>query len=112
MPTRSVAYQGYGRGLDLDMIDDLNDFATEGLVPDLTFLLDIEPAVGLARQSNRTRMEEEAAAFHNRVRDGFLDIAEDNPKRVVVIDCSAGIDSVFERVRSAYEAHYRNRTGA
>ena len=69
----SVAYQGYGRGLDVACIEELNARATGGLVPDLTVLLDLDSAVGLARQKERNRMEAEELAFHQRVRQGFLE---------------------------------------
>ncbi|HEY3330367.1 MAG TPA: dTMP kinase [Capsulimonadaceae bacterium] len=105
----SLAYQGYGRGLSLDLVKTLNQFATRGLWPDLTLLLDIAPATGLARQPERTRMEDEALEFHERVHAGFLEIASNNPDRVVRIDASGTIDDVAERIRTAYEAHYRNR---
>jgi len=68
----SLAYQGYGRGIEIDLINRLNGFATHGLWPDLTILIDVDPAVGLARQAERTRMEEEGIEFHRRVHDGFL----------------------------------------
>ncbi len=84
----SVAYQGYGRGLDVAEIDGLNAYATDGLVPHLTLLLDIDPAVGLARQKERSRMEGEALAFHHRVRAGFLALAEQHPERFRVLDAA------------------------
>lgn len=104
----SLAYQGYGRGLDLDIVRGLNDFATEGLWPDLTLLLDIDPADGLARQAERTRMENEAIEFHRRVHAGFLAIAADQPSRVARIDAAGSVEEVAERIRSAYETHSRN----
>lgn len=84
----SVAYQGYGRGLDVAEIDALNSYATGGLVPDLTVLLDLDPALGLARQRERTRMEAEALPFHTRVRAGFLELAQRSPARFLVLDAS------------------------
>src|SRR5690606_29401570 len=71
----SIAYQGYGRGLDLGLIEDLNRRATGGLTPDLTVLLDIDPAAGLSRAASRSshdRLESAGLEFHQRVRDGFL----------------------------------------
>ena len=98
----SVAYQGYGRGLSIEMIQTLNDFATGGIVPDLTFLLNVDPAIGLSRQSNITRMEEESLAFHQRVTNGFLKIASDNPDRFVVIDASRPIEHVEAKICSEF----------
>ncbi|MBV9851347.1 MAG: dTMP kinase [Armatimonadetes bacterium] len=92
----SLAYQGYGRGLDLAEIERLNAYATRGLTPDLTVLLDLDPAVGLARQRARTRMEKEALAFHQRVRDGFLDIAARAPSRFLILDAAQSADAVAD----------------
>ncbi|MDR3707381.1 MAG: dTMP kinase [Capsulimonadaceae bacterium] len=108
----SLAYQGYGRGIDLEFVSTLNEFAVEGLWPDLTLLLDIDPAEGLARQMARTRMEEEAIDFHRRVHAGFLAIARQNPDRVAVIDADGSLEEVAERIRIAYEAHHRNHASA
>ena len=90
----SLAYQGYGRGLDLAEIASLNAYATSGLTPDLTFLLDLDPAVGLARQKERSVMEEEALPFHQRIRVGFLALAEAEPSRWRVLDSSQPPDLV------------------
>lgn len=84
----SVAYQGSGRGLDIGEIDGLNAYATGGLVPDVTFLLDLDPVIGLARQQERSRMEGEALPFHARVRAGFLALAARYPGRFCVLDAS------------------------
>jgi len=108
----SVAYQGYGRGIDISLIESLNDFATEGLMPDLTLLLDIDPTVGLSRQSQKTKMEFEPLSFHVAVRNGFLAIAASHPNRIEVIDSSGSIESVAAKIRTAYETHYCSRAGA
>lgn len=84
----SVAYQGYGRGLDIGEIDGLNAYATGGLTPDVTFLLDLDPAIGLARQKERSRMEAEALPFHQRVHAGFLALAARYPERFCVLDAA------------------------
>lgn len=97
----SLAYQGYGRGLDLAEIDALNAYATRGLLPDLTFLLDLDPAVGLARQKERSVMEEEALPFHRRIRAGFLALAEAEPSRWRVVDSSRPPDVVQEEIWAA-----------
>ena len=92
----SAAYQGYGRGLDLLEIAALNAYATGGLLPDLTFLLDLDPAVGLARQKERSVMEEESLPFHQRIRAGFLALAEAEPSRWRVVDSARLPDAVQE----------------
>jgi dTMP kinase len=84
----TTAYQGYGRSLDLAMVKAINDTATQGLKPDLTVLSDIPAEKGLARKRGREqdRFEEENMAFHYRVRDGFLKLANDEPQRWLVIN--------------------------
>jgi len=108
----SVAYQGYGRQIDLEAVDRLNEFATGGLLPDITFLLDIDPAIGLKRQAERTRMEQEDLSFHERVREGYLAQARKYPQRFVVIDAKANADAVARMIWEAYEAHSRHRARA
>ena len=97
----SVAYQGYARQLDPVQIARLNTFATGGLTPDHTFLLDIDPAVGLARQAVKTSMEREPTAFHNRVRDGFLRLSTQEPDRFTVVDASQDPDEIAEQIWGA-----------
>lgn len=84
----TVVYQGYGRGLDLDELRSLNTFATGGLQPDLTLLFDLPPEVGLARQLEKDRLDEESMAFHERVRAGFLEEAKLHPLRYKVLDAT------------------------
>lgn len=99
----TTAYQGYGRGLPLDQVVRLNTFATSGLVPDLTIVLDLDPAEGLVRATGggADRLEAEELAFHERVRDGFLAIAAEEPERVVVVSAAGTPAEVFVRVLSA-----------
>jgi len=84
----TLAYQGYGRGLDTDAIRDVNDIATDGMSPDLIVLLDIPVEAGLSRKKSRERdrFESESLAFHSRVRRGYLDLAEADPQRWLVVD--------------------------
>jgi dTMP kinase len=86
----TVAYQGYGRGLDPELIGELNVRATGGVLPDLTLLFDLDPAVGLRRIGRRRRdaFEREALAFHRRVRRGYLEIHRAEPKRVRLLDAA------------------------
>jgi dTMP kinase len=101
----SVAYQGYGRGLDLAEIETLNTYATQGLLPDLTVLLDLDPAIGLLRQQDRTVMEEEALPFHQRIRAGFLSLVAAAPARWLVIDAARSPEAVHEDIWSAVAPH-------
>ena len=94
----SLAYQGYGRGLGRDAVHLLNAFATGGLVPDLTILLDLEPTVGLERQSDRNRMESETLAFHERVRKGFLSEAANDTKRFCVLDATQAVEDLHRQI--------------
>ena len=97
----SVAYQGAGRTLDAAEVAGLSRWATGGLVPDLTVLLDLEPAVGLARAGRRgpaDRLESESLAFHRRVRAGFLALAAAEPGRYLVLDAGAPADHVLGAV--------------
>jgi len=98
----SIAYQGYARGLGRDAVFHLNTFAIDGVVPDVTFLLDLPAEVGLARQSHRNRMEAESLEFHIRVRKGFLHEAGNNPERFCVLDAS--------RDSAIIQAEIRERT--
>ncbi len=90
----TVAYQGYGRGFDLKLLGELNHLASEGMLPDVTIVLDCPAETGLARTRARARgnergpdrFEGERIEFHRRVRDGFLTIARNEPGRVTVID--------------------------
>jgi dTMP kinase len=107
----TVAYQGYGRGLDLTLVERLNAVATDGLRPDLTFLLDLDPAVGLARvggrlaqpRQRRDRLEEEVLEFHQRVRTGYRALAAREPERVVVLDAAQGMLEIEARIRGHIE---------
>jgi dTMP kinase len=97
----TLAYQGYGAGVDLEHLRFLADAATDGLHPDLTLILDLPVDVGLARKApgDVTRFEAEYdLAFHRRVRDGFLAIAAAEPARVAIIDATGAIDEVSAEV--------------
>ena len=112
----TLAYQGFGRGLDLDLIRRLNQFATDGLTPDLTILLDLDPGIGLERcvrsshsdAASRDRIEAEPLAFHQRVRGGYLALARQEPERIRLIDARLTIPEIeiavwdeFMRVKSS-----------
>ena len=100
----SVAYQGFGRGLDIDAIDWLNQFATDGLKPDLTLYFDIEVEEGLARiaaNSNRevNRLDMEGLDLHRKVRQGYLSLLEREGNRIEKIDASLPLDQVIENTQ-------------
>jgi dTMP kinase len=84
----TVTYQSYGRGLDLKMVESMNKTSTNGLVPDLTVLLDVPVEKGLDRKKDKNpdRFELENISFHRRVRDGYLKLAKERPQRWLVID--------------------------
>lgn len=99
----TLAYQGHAAGVPLDVIRALAEAATDGLDPDLTFLLDVPAEVGLGRKSAEdvTRFEAEFDLdFHRRVRDGFLAIARSEPGRVVVIDATRDVETVAAEIAS------------
>jgi dTMP kinase len=84
----TVAYQGYGQGVDVQTIGELNMLATGGVLPDLTLVLDLDPMVGMQRIRDRAldAFEKMDLAFHRRVREGYLEIAHSDKNRVVVLD--------------------------
>jgi dTMP kinase len=104
----TLAYQGFGRRLDLDELRTLNDWATARLVPDLTLLFDLSEEAGLRRARSRndastalqdeSRFEAEDLRFHRRVREGYLSLAKAEPRRWVVIDGDGTPDEVFARL--------------
>lgn len=95
----TVAYQGYGRDQDLEMIQTLNRIATNNIIPDLTILIDIEPNEGLSRAGKGDRIEQEDLAFHQAIRAGYLKIAEKEPNRVKVVEGNKDIDSLHQVIR-------------
>ena len=101
----TVAYQGYGRGVDPDLIRELNVRATGGVLPDLTLLFDLDPAEGFRRMGRRRRdaFERETLAFHRRVRRGYLEILRAEPKRVRLIDAAPAPAKVAAEVQAVVE---------
>jgi len=101
----TTAYQSYGRGIDLEMVKAVNNAATQGLKPDLTILLDMSVEEGLARKKikRQDRFEQEAIAFHQRVREGYLKLAAAEPQRWLVIDATQSKEKIaqiiWQRVR-------------
>jgi dTMP kinase len=98
----SLAYQGAGRRLDSEALRQINQVATGGLTPELTFLLDLPPAAGLGRRARSAdRLEAEPEQFHERVRSGFLDLADAEPRRYLVIDGSRDQSEISREIQAA-----------
>lgn len=96
----TLAYQGYGRGLNIAELITINDYATNGLKPDLTILLDIEPGLTVARMAKRKadRLEGEKIEFHQRVRSGYLELAKRDSTRFLIIDAQRSIAEIHEEI--------------
>lgn len=95
----TVAYQGYGRGLDLEQIYNLNKIATSGLKPDLTIVLDVDVETSQKRVgTQKDRMESAGIEFFERVRKGFLEIAKQEPDRVKVVDSTQSIEEIHKQI--------------
>ena len=96
----SLAYQGYARGIGVEEIRSINLFATEDITPDVTIYFDVEPEIGLARiAANQdrevNRLDLENRLFHNKVREGYLKLVENEPERIKMIDASLSPEEVF-----------------
>ncbi len=118
----TTAYQGYGRGLDLDLIERLNDAAGHGIEPDLTILLDCPVETGFERIRSRyrdgssrggggtpDRMETEDRAFHERIRQGYLRLAEEKGHRIRVVDASEGVEEVYGQIMDCLHQALKER---
>ena len=99
----TLAYQGYGHQVDLDVLRNLLDFSTDGLKPDLTLLIDIPVKTGLERKrknhSEWNRLDAYEEAFHNRVRQGYFDLAKEDPQRWVIVNAAQPIAQVQSKMR-------------
>jgi dTMP kinase len=112
----TLAYQGYARGLDRGLLTRLSLVASQGIVPDRTFLFDLPVERGLSRRrseelqgTQQNRIDRESQAFHNRVRRGFLDLARRQPHRITVLDGTADPESLAEQLRSLVVAFLKRR---
>lgn len=104
----SIAYQGYARGVGVELVEQLSMLATQGIQPDLTILLDLDPAqvhsrtdtdsVQNSQREERTRFDVEAEAFHRRVREGFQMLALKYPARIKVVDASRTVEAIHEDI--------------
>ena len=103
----TLAYQGYGRKLNIDLLEEFNNMATGNLYPDITFLLDIDPAIGRKRIKSQRgangldRMELEALKFHRQIRNGFLELAAKYPQRIRVIDSTLSIEEIHNIIKES-----------
>ncbi|MGH2620578.1 MAG: dTMP kinase [Anaerolineales bacterium] len=110
----SLAYQGYGHQLDLDQLRSVTEFVTGGLVPDLTLLLDLPSEVGLNRRKEAglwNRLDDYDLAFHERVRDGYLRLAQAEPRRWVVIDATRSKSDIQQMMQQAVQARFSATPG-
>ncbi len=110
----TVAYQGYGRGIDLTLIDSLDLISTGRLRPDITILLDTDVETGLKRNrevKKSDRIESEDISFHEKVREGFISIASKERDRIRVVDCSGGTESVQMKIRSVIDQLLSSKIG-
>lgn len=105
----TMAYQGYGRNLSHALIEQLNHIATEGLTSDLTLWLDVDPGVGLSRARRRQqpldRMESAGLAFHQAVRQGFVDLAKKYPERTIRIDANQSEVDVTQQIQTIVQSY-------
>ena len=105
----TLAYQGYGRGIDLGLLRSLNDIASQGIEPDLTLLFDCPVEIGLSRTAQRQskmtlgrsedRFEREKIEFHERIRAGFLELARAEPHRFRIIDAAGSVEEVAQQIK-------------
>lgn len=106
----SIAYQGYGLGIDLEMIQQINQFAIQNIMPNRTYLFDISPEEGRKRMMNRLgeqvtnldRIEQKTIDYHVRVRKGFEEIANQEPHRITRVDGSKSIDTIAKQIRDDF----------
>lgn len=97
----TIAYQGYGRGIDIEQLKNQNNLATSGFKPNLTIIFDIDVETSMARVGKeKDRLESAGKEFHERVRRGYLEIAKSEPDRVKVIDAKNSIENIFEQVKN------------
>jgi len=98
----TIAYQGYGRGYDIEQLELLNNIATKNLKPDLTFLIDIDIQTAQKRiGENKDRLESLDLTFHQKVREGYLKLHNKNPQRIIKLDGTKAIDEIFETIKNS-----------
>lgn len=107
----TLAYQGYGEGIDLSILEMTGRWTTGGLIPDLTFLLDIDTKGGFKRTKVKDRIEKKGLSFHRRVRRGYLKLAQKNPRRIFLIKTDKDVDKIQNLIRKKtleFLKHARN----
>lgn len=109
----SLAYQGHARGLGIDEILSINEFAVDGMFPDLTLYLDVDPEIGLQRireNENRevNRLDLESLSFHHKVREGYLEVVNRFPERIVKINANEQLNAVFDEVKRVFDQYLGN----
>ena len=102
----SIAYQGYGRGLNLNLIKSKSAKSRQGVWPDLIFLLDGDPEKLLLREALTTRFDQESLDFHRRVRNGFLEMASADPDTYVVVNAELPLEDVWQKVKEQIDRLY------
>ena len=99
----SLAYQGYARGLGIDKVYKINDYAIGGFYPDLTIYIDVAPEIGLGRikrnHRDMDRLDREQISFHKKVREGYLEVSEMFKDRIKVVDGNDTIDNIYEKIK-------------
>jgi len=102
----TIAYQGYGRGLDINFLKQLNDLCTNGIKPDLTFLVDIDPEEGQRRRKKDIpdRLEKEGLDFQNRIRNGYLQMQMEEPERIKLLNGDQSIEEICREAVRHMEA--------
>lgn len=110
----SLAYQGHARGLGIDEVMSINAFAIDGMMPDMTIYLDLDPELGLQRiraneEREVNRLDLEAIGFHRKVREGYQIVAQRFPERIVTVDASPSQQAVFESVLALIERNFAKK---
>lgn len=100
----TIAYQSGGRNIPKEVVRDMNNIASCGIIPDITIVIDLGTEMGLARVEKKDRIEIESGDFHKRVRAGYLSIARENPDRVKIVDGTKSIEEIEEKVRKVVKA--------
>jgi len=113
----SIVYQGYARGIGIDIVESINNFAIQGFMPDITFFFDIEPELAMKRKNSQKsldRLEQEHISFHNKVYEGYKILLKKYPERIKSINARQSIDNIYEQIikevsrllkEDAYETH-------
>ncbi|MDP8216921.1 MAG: dTMP kinase [Candidatus Kaelpia imicola] len=102
----TFAYQGYGEGIPLELIDKMNSFATSNLMPDITFLLDIEIEEGLKRAGFKDRIEKKGLEFHRKVRDGYYQLTENSDGRIRIIKVKKDFSETQKEIREIFQKKF------